>query len=80
MSGPSNERPLPADMDATDRRADPRPERSLSAGPSPEGHDHPAGENPVLSARDLQEQSSDGPLEVEPGSDADQAAEAPHVG
>lgn len=30
------------------------------------------------SARDLQE--NDGPLEVEPGSDADQAAEVPHVG
>ena len=33
-----------------------------------------------LSARDLQEQASEEPLEVEPGSDADQANEVPHVG
>ena len=33
-----------------------------------------------MTGRELQENASQGPLEVEPGSDADQAAEVPHVG
>jgi hypothetical protein len=37
-------------------------------------------EDKILSARDLQENASEGELDVEPGSDADQAAEVPHVG
>ena len=75
------ERPLPDSMDATDRGADPAPERTISAAPSPEGNDRPEGEPRSLSARDLQENASDEePLETRPGSDADQAAEAPHVG
>ncbi len=32
------------------------------------------------SARDLQENASQGPLDAPPGSDADHAAEVPHVG
>ena len=78
MNEPSKDRPLPADMDATDRAADPRPDRSLSAAPSPEGNDRASGEPRSLSARNLQQ--DDGKVDAEPGSDADQANEVPHVG
>jgi len=75
------DRPLPGGMDATERGADPRTSRPLSAAPSPEGNDRAEGPPPSLSARDLQENSAQGePLEAEPGSDADQANEVPHVG
>lgn len=57
-----------------------QPERPVGAASSPEDRDRPAGENRALSARDLQENASEGDLDVEPGSDADQAAEVPHVG
>ena len=70
-----SDRPLPADLDATDRRADRAPDRPISAAPSPEGNNRPEGPRPDLSARDLQED-----VQASPGSDADQAAEAPKVG
>ena len=71
----------PGDMDATDRGADPRPERTMSAAPSPEGADRPEGPRPDLSARDLQDNAAQGgAVQARPGSDADQAAEVPHVG
>ena len=41
--------------------------------------DRPAPD-PDLTSRDLQDNSSQGPLETPPGSDADHAAEVPHVG
>ena len=80
MSDTPSERSTPSGLDATDRRADPKPERSMSAAPSPEGRDPPSGENPTLSARDLQDNASQGRQEAAPGSDVDQANEVPHVG
>ena len=44
----------------------------------PAGADEPQGD--PLSSRDLQEQADETPLETPPGSDADHAAEVPHVG
>ena len=55
----------------------------MTSAPEPkaEGKERPEGTRPDLSGRDLQENRSQGePLEAEPGSDADQAAEVPHVG
>ena len=46
----------------------PKPAEDRGAAPKP------------LSGRDLQENASEGRLETPPGSDADQAAESPHVG
>jgi len=54
----------PADAEATDRQPDAR--GSTSGAPR------------SLSARDLQE--NEGRIDAEPGSDADQANEVPHVG
>ena len=45
-------------------------------GPEPDTKTDPGS----MTSRELQENPSQGPLEVEPGSDADQAAEVPHVG
>ena len=68
------DRPLPDDMAARE------PDRSMSHAPSPEGNDRPEGQRPDLSARDLQANAGQDALEARPGSDADQANEAPHVG
>ena len=54
--------------------------RPMSAAPSPEGNDRAEGQRPELSARDLQTNASQDELEADPGSDADQANEVPHVG
>ena len=74
------ERPLPADMDATDRSADPKPERPISAAPSPEANNQPEGGARSFAARDLQENGAEGEVRAAPGSDAEQANQAPHVG
>jgi hypothetical protein len=71
----AGDRPRPKGMDATDRAADSKPGRNISAAPSPEGNDRASGEPRSISARDLQGES-----EAEPGSDADQANQSPHVG
>ena len=53
----------------------------MSPPEKPDGQAPPPKATPdELSGRDLQENASQGELDVEPGSDADQAAEAPHVG
>jgi hypothetical protein len=53
----------------------------MSDEPSTEGAPPETAADPgSMTGRELQENASQGPLEVEPGSDADQAAEVPHVG
>jgi hypothetical protein len=60
--------------DTPDRTAD-------TDAPASDGDSRPQNKRPGLSARDLQENASQGqPLEAAPGSDADQANEVPHVG
>ena len=56
------------------------PERPI--GPDQAFGNAPPAANapPIPSARDLQDNASQGELDLEPGSDADQAAEVPHVG
>lgn len=56
------------------------PTRAAAAEPASDDATPAAGETPPPTARDLQENASQGELDVEPGSDADQAAEVPHVG
>ena len=68
------DRPLPEDLGARE------PDRSMSNAPSPEGNDRAEGPRPDLSARDLQSNAGQDALQTRPGSDADQAAEVPHVG
>jgi hypothetical protein len=71
--GPQD-RPLPDDLAARE------PARSMSYAPSPEGNDAPEGPRPDLSARDLQDNAGQDDLISDPGSDADQANQVPHVG
>jgi hypothetical protein len=53
----------------------------MSDAPSPKESEAETPADPgSMTGRELQENASQGPLEVEPGSDADQAAEVPHVG
>ena len=56
------------------------PTRAGAAEPASDEATPVTGETPPPTARDLQENASQGELDVEPGSDADQAAEVPHVG
>jgi hypothetical protein len=49
---------------------------SSKGDPTPDKKPDPGS----MTGRELQENPSQGPLDVEPGSDADQAAEVPHVG
>lgn len=71
---PQADRPLPEDLGARETG------RSMSYAPSPEGNDRPEGPRPDLSARDLQSNAGQDELNAEPGSDADQANQSPHVG
>ena len=72
---PATDRQLPEDLGARETA------RSMhSYSPSPDGNDRPQGERPDLSARDLQANQGQDELNASPGSDADQANEAPHVG